>query len=67
MDYSADDIEHGILRGNRPTAGSLSVLVGHPEWSQGYFKKTDPRLKQVGHFMLLGAMTTASRLGHIQR
>lgn len=47
LDYSADDIEHGCLRGNRPTAGSLSVLVGHPEWSQGYFKKENPRLKQV--------------------
>ena len=47
LDYSADDMEHGILRGNAPTAGSLSVLVGHPEWSKGYFKKDDPRLKQV--------------------
>lgn len=47
LDYSADDMEHGILRGNSPTAASLSVLVGHPEWSKGYFKKDDPRLKQV--------------------
>ena len=47
QNYSADDIEHGILRGNKPTAASLSVLLGHPEWSKGYFKKTDPRLKQV--------------------
>lgn len=45
--YSADDIEHGILRGNRPTAASLPVLLGHPEWSNGYFKKDDPRLSQV--------------------
>ena len=45
--YSADDIEHGILRGNRPTAASIPVLLGHPEWSKGYFKKDDIRLKLV--------------------
>ncbi len=47
QEYSADAIEHGILRANRPGPASLSVLLGHPEWSKGYFKKDDPRLKQV--------------------
>ena len=47
QDYSADDIEHGILRGNRPASASLPVLLGHPEWSSGHFKRGDPRLKQV--------------------
>ena len=47
QEYSADAIEHGILRGNRPGPASIAVLLGHPEWSKGYFKKDDPRLKQV--------------------
>ena len=51
LDYSADDMEHGILRGNAPTAASLSVLVGHPEWSKGFFKNKDPRLKQVSKIL----------------
>lgn len=50
QEYSADAIEHGILRGNRPSPTSLSVLLGHPEWSKGYFKKDDPRLKQVDSY-----------------
>ena len=55
QDYSADDIEHGVLRGNRPASASLPVLLGHPEWSSGHFKRGDPRLKQVrtSHIMLL--------------
>ncbi|KAL3141127.1 hypothetical protein ABBQ38_003478 [Trebouxia sp. C0009 RCD-2024] len=47
QDYSANDMEHGVLRGNRPTPASPWVLLGVPQWSSGYFKATDPRAAYV--------------------
>ncbi|KAL3162490.1 hypothetical protein ABBQ32_010153 [Trebouxia sp. C0010 RCD-2024] len=47
QDYSANDMEHGVLRGNRPTPASPWVLLGVPQWSPGYFKATDPRAAYV--------------------
>ena len=47
QDYSANDMEHGVLRGNRPTPASPWVLLGVPQWSSGYFKATDPRVAYV--------------------
>lgn len=40
-------MEHGVLRGNRPTPASPWVLLGVPQWSSGYFKATDPRASYV--------------------
>jgi glutaredoxin len=46
--YSCDDIEHGILRGNRPGAASLGAIVGKPGLSRGPFDATsDPRAQHV--------------------
>lgn len=45
--FSANDMEHGVLRGNRPTPASPWVLLGVPQWSSGYFKATDPRAAYV--------------------
>ena len=47
IEYSANDIEHGILRGNRPSPASPAVLIGRPQWAGGYFKQNDPRMQQV--------------------
>ncbi len=44
---ASDDIEHGILRGNRPSPASLLVLVGLSQLANGHFKATDPRAKYV--------------------
>lgn len=45
--YSADDMEHGVLRGNKAGAASLAALLGKPEWGRGPFGEGDPRLTQV--------------------
>lgn len=42
-EYSCDDIEHGILRGNRPGAASLEAILGVPGLSRGPFGPRDPR------------------------
>eukprot|EP00238_Polyblepharides_amylifera_P007352 CAMPEP_0196585584 /NCGR_PEP_ID=MMETSP1081-20130531/51207_1 /TAXON_ID=36882 /ORGANISM="Pyramimonas amylifera, Strain CCMP720" /LENGTH=592 /DNA_ID=CAMNT_0041907181 /DNA_START=167 /DNA_END=1945 /DNA_ORIENTATION=- len=41
--YSADDIEHGILRGNRPSAADPYVLLEHPKFGTPTFSAQDPR------------------------
>lgn len=47
-DYSADDMENGVLRGNRPAASNLWALVGLPGLSGGQFPdKSDPRRGKV--------------------
>lgn len=47
-DYSADDMENGVLRGNRPAASNLWALVGLPQLSGGQFPdKSDPRRARV--------------------
>ena len=39
--FSADDIEHGVLRGNRPSPGSLGGVLRLP-WAK-HFSRADPR------------------------
>ncbi len=46
-DYSADDMENGVLRGNRPGAASLAALTGIPALSSGPFGSSDPRLRHI--------------------
>ena len=41
--YTCDDIEHGVLRGNRPGAASLEAILGAPGVSRGPFGSGDPR------------------------
>jgi hypothetical protein len=48
-EYTADDLENGILRGNRPAASSLGMLLGVPKLSSGPFGRGDPRAAKVGH------------------
>merc|ERR1719409_1237479 len=38
LQYSANDIEHGVLRSNRPSPAAIGVLLGKPELSRGPFK-----------------------------
>lgn len=47
-DYVLDDLENGILRGNRPAASTIGMLLGLPQLSSGPFKSTDPRRTHVG-------------------
>ncbi len=55
QEYSANDMEHGVLRGNRPTPASPWVLLGVPQWSSGYFKPSDPKAAHVRiHISLFG-------------
>jgi len=46
-DYSADDMENGVLRGNRAAASNLWVVLGLHQLSGGQFKKGDPRRAKV--------------------
>ena len=41
--FSCDDMEHGVLRGNAPSPGSILSLLGLGCLAGGTFKKTDPR------------------------
>ena len=43
LQYSANDIEHGVLRSNRPSPAAIGVLLGKPELSRGPFKVGDAR------------------------
>lgn len=43
LQYSANDIEHGVLRSNRPSPAAIGVLLGKPELSRGPFKNGDAR------------------------
>ena len=45
--YSGNDIENGVLRGNRPSAASVGALLGRPEISRGPFGPRDPRRAHV--------------------
>lgn len=45
--YTCDDIENGVLRGNRPGAASLGALLGKPSLSRGPFREGDPRRYNV--------------------
>eukprot|EP00882_Tetradesmus_deserticola_P006685 GHRQ01007038.1.p1 GENE.GHRQ01007038.1~~GHRQ01007038.1.p1 ORF type:complete len:211 (+),score=102.29 GHRQ01007038.1:108-740(+) len=46
-DYVLDDLENGILRGNRPAASSVGMLLKLPFLSKGPFHGDDPRAKHV--------------------
>ncbi|PRW45346.1 hypothetical protein C2E21_6023 [Chlorella sorokiniana] len=41
--FSSNDIEHGVLRGNKPSPASLFSLLGKPQWAGPTFKAGDPR------------------------
>lgn len=43
-EFSSNDIEHGVLRGNAPSPAALFSLLGKPQWAGHTFKKGDPRL-----------------------
>ena len=45
--YTCDDIENGILRGNRPGAATIGALVGRPFLSRGPFREGDARRNHV--------------------
>jgi hypothetical protein len=46
-DYSSNDIEHGILRGNKPSPAHPLSLIGLSHLAPLTFKDSDPRLLQV--------------------
>ncbi len=48
QEYSADDIENGVLRGNRPSAAAVGMLLGIPQLAKPTFKSSDPRAAKVG-------------------
>jgi len=43
----ANDIEHGVLRGNAASPASPFVLLGLPQLAGRTFKAGDPRLAQA--------------------
>ena len=47
LDFSANDIEHGVLRANAASPTSVGSLLGRPDWARGQFKASDPRLPLV--------------------
>ena len=51
---AADDMENGVLRGNRSAASNLFNLVGLPQFSQPMFRRGDPRASKVRHGEHLG-------------
>ena len=66
MEFSCNDIEHGVLRGNAPSPASLGVLLGRPRWASNTFKKKDPRARLVRDSHARRTDTHAgSRLRHL--
>ena len=47
QEYSSNDIEHGVLRNNKPSPANLLSLVGLTSLAPKTFKHGDPRLSQV--------------------
>ncbi|GIL75698.1 hypothetical protein Vretimale_15254 [Volvox reticuliferus] len=47
LDYSADDLENGVLRGNRAGASNLFNILGVHGLAGGHWKSGDPRLGKV--------------------
>jgi len=45
--YSSNDIEHGVLRSNKPSPANILSLVGLSKFAPKTFKKGDPRMSQV--------------------
>lgn len=48
LDYTADDLEQGVLRGNRAGASNLWNLLGLHGLAGGFWKNDNPRLAKVG-------------------
>ncbi|CAL5220200.1 g2173 [Coccomyxa viridis] len=46
QEYSSNDIEHGVLRNNKPSPANLLSLVGLSSIAPKTFKAGDPRLSQ---------------------
>lgn len=63
LEFSANDMEHGVLRANRPSPANPFVLIGKPQWAPGYFRHDDPRLKQVARFCWLVHVVYAEAAG----
>lgn len=49
QEYSANDMEHGVLRGNKASPTNPWVLIGLPKFSSGYFKAEDARTALVSN------------------
>jgi glutaredoxin len=48
LTYSADDMENGVLRGNKPGAANPWALIGFPQMSKGQFpEEKDPRRRVI--------------------
>ena len=47
QEYSSNDIEHGVLRDNKPSPANLLSLVGLSSLAPKTFKPGDPRISQV--------------------
>ena len=47
LDFSANDIEHGVLRANAASPTSVGSLLGRPDWARGQFRANDRRLPLV--------------------
>ncbi len=45
--YSTNDIEHGVLRNNKPSPANLLSLAGLSSIAPKTFQSRDPRLSQV--------------------
>jgi len=45
--YTADDMENGVLRGNKAAASNLLCLVGLHGWAKGVWDVGDPRCAKV--------------------
>lgn len=47
LKYSSNDIEHGVLRGNKASPANPLSLIGLSQLAPLTFKRSDPRLAQV--------------------
>lgn len=47
QEFSSNDIEHGVLRNNKPSPANLLSLVGLSSIAPKTFQPRDPRLSQV--------------------
>ena len=55
IEYSANDIEHGILRATNPVLPLLRSSLVARSGLGGYFKQNDPRMQQVRRSLVLCA------------
>ena len=45
--YSSNDVEHGVLRGNKPSPANILSLIGLSSLAPLTFRQGDPRMQQV--------------------